>query len=59
LRKIKKLIAELPDGYQTVFNLNIIEGYDHKEIAELLNITESSSRSQLVHSFSFGLLVLD
>jgi RNA polymerase sigma-70 factor (ECF subfamily) len=42
-----QLILELPDGYRTVFNLFAIEGYDHAEIAELLNITESTSRSQL------------
>ncbi|MEO6130303.1 MAG: RNA polymerase sigma factor [Saprospiraceae bacterium] len=41
------LIDKLPDGYRTVFNLNVIEGYHHKEIAELLGIEESSSRSQL------------
>ena len=48
--QITKLIEELPEGYRMVFNLNIIEGYDHKEISELLNITESSSRSQLVRA---------
>lgn len=41
------LIDRLPDGYKTVFNLSIIEGYPHKEIAEMLGIEESSSRSQL------------
>ena len=50
VEQIKKVIEELPEGYRMVFNLNIIEGYDHKEIAELLNITESSSRSQLVRA---------
>ncbi len=42
-----QLILELPPGYRTVFNLNVIEGYDHHEIAEMLNIAESTSRSQL------------
>lgn len=42
-----QLILELPDGYRTVFNLFAIEGYDHREIAVLLGITESTSRSQL------------
>ncbi|MCU0357642.1 MAG: sigma-70 family RNA polymerase sigma factor, partial [Cyclobacteriaceae bacterium] len=42
-----ELILELPDGYRTVFNLYAIEGYDHAEIAKLLSITESTSRSQL------------
>lgn len=41
------LIDTIPDGYKTVFNLSVIEGYQHKEIAGLLGIEESSSRSQL------------
>jgi RNA polymerase sigma-70 factor (ECF subfamily) len=41
------IIDKLPDGYRTVFNLSVIEGFHHKEIAELLGIEESSSRSQL------------
>lgn len=41
------LIAELPVGYRTVFNLYAIEGYSHQEIATLLGITESTSKSQL------------
>lgn len=40
------LISGLPDGFRTVFNLFAIEGYSHKEIAEMLNVTESTSRSQ-------------
>ncbi|MDR1160963.1 MAG: sigma-70 family RNA polymerase sigma factor [Tannerellaceae bacterium] len=40
------LIGELPAGFRTVFNLFAIEGFSHKEIGELLNITESTSRSQ-------------
>jgi len=42
-----ELINELPVGYKTVFNLYAIEGYAHKEIAEILKISESTSRSQL------------
>lgn len=45
--EIIKLINKLPDGYRTVFNLNIIEGYTHKEIGEMLNISENTSKSQL------------
>jgi RNA polymerase sigma-70 factor (ECF subfamily) len=41
------IIDKIPDGYKTVFNLSVIEGYNHKEIAQLLGIEESSSRSQL------------
>lgn len=44
---IYKLIRALPDGYRTVFNLYVIEGKSHKEIADLLHITESTSASQL------------
>ena len=42
-----KVIDSIPDGYKTVFNLSVIEGFPHKEIAQLLGIEESSSRSQL------------
>jgi len=45
---LMKLISKLPDGYRTVFNLNVIEGYSHDEIAVLLGIEASTSRSQLV-----------
>lgn len=45
--ELMSLIDKLPDGYRTVFNLSVIEGFHHKEIAELLGIEESSSRSQL------------
>ncbi|MEL6656855.1 MAG: RNA polymerase sigma factor [Bacteroidota bacterium] len=46
--ELLRMIARLPEGYRVVFNLYAIEGYSHKEIAELLNIKESTSRSQLV-----------
>ncbi|WP_128545586.1 RNA polymerase sigma factor [Larkinella soli] len=42
-----KLLEQLPEGYRTVFNLYAVEGYNHAEIAELLGITESTSKSQL------------
>ena len=41
------LIQQLPKGYRTVFNLYVIDCYTHKEIAELLGITEGTSKSQL------------
>ncbi|MEM7103006.1 MAG: sigma-70 family RNA polymerase sigma factor [Bacteroidota bacterium] len=44
------LIQSLPAGYRAVFNLNIIEGYTHKEISIMLNISESASRSQLTRA---------
>ena len=49
-QEILKLIKQLPMGYRTVFNLNVIEGYSHKEIAELLDISEGTSRSQLARA---------
>ncbi|REH47498.1 RNA polymerase sigma-70 factor (ECF subfamily) [Tenacibaculum gallaicum] len=44
---IQRLIDELPEGYKLVFNLYAIEGYKHSEIAEKLQISESTSKSQL------------
>ena len=43
---LMKAIKELPDGYRVVFNMYAVEGYSHAEIAEVLNISESTSRSQ-------------
>ncbi len=42
-----KLVMTLPEGYRTVFNLHIVEGYSHKEISALLGISEGTSKSQL------------
>ncbi len=47
---LHQLITELPDGYRTVLNLFVFEGYSHKEIAQLLGIKESSSASQFFHA---------
>ena len=47
-KEILAAIQQLTPAYQTVFNLYVIEGFSHKEIAEQLNITESTSRSNLV-----------
>lgn len=47
MQELLKLIQELADGYRMVFNMYIIEGYSHKEIAETLGISESASKSQL------------
>lgn len=41
------MIHRLPEGYRLVFNLHVIEGYDHQEIAGMLDIQEATSRSQL------------
>jgi RNA polymerase sigma-70 factor (ECF subfamily) len=45
--EIQQLIDALPEGYKIIFNMYAIEGYKHNEIAELLNITEGTSKSQL------------
>lgn len=44
------MIDNLPNGYKMVFNLYAIEGYKHQEIAEMLSISEGTSKSQLSHA---------
>lgn len=44
------LVNELAPGYKAVFNMHVIEGYSHKEIAEILGITEGTSKSQLARA---------
>ncbi|HMN89963.1 MAG TPA: RNA polymerase sigma factor [Saprospiraceae bacterium] len=46
VERINRALFELPDGYRVVFSLYMLEGYDHKEIADILNITEATSKSQ-------------
>ena len=46
--ELLRLIRNLPDGYRIVFNLYVHEGYDHNEIASMLNISAGTSRSQLL-----------
>lgn len=48
--ELLKMVQELPRGYSTVFNLYAIEDYSHKEIAEMLGISEGTSRSQYVRA---------
>lgn len=48
--KIHKAMQQLPEGYRVVFSLYLIEGYDHSEIAEVLGISESTSKSQLLRA---------
>jgi RNA polymerase sigma factor (sigma-70 family) len=43
---IREGIQKLPDGYRVILSLHLLEGYDHEEIAEILNISSSTSRSQ-------------
>jgi RNA polymerase sigma-70 factor (ECF subfamily) len=44
---VERMLLMLPTGYRTVFSLHIVEGYSHHEIAEMLGISESTSKSQL------------
>jgi RNA polymerase sigma-70 factor (ECF subfamily) len=48
--QIKKAIQQLPDGYRVVLSLYLIEGYDHDEISQILGITNSASRTQLLRA---------
>ncbi|MDD3876790.1 MAG: RNA polymerase sigma factor [Bacteroidales bacterium] len=45
--ELMAMVQSLPDGYRVVFNLYAIEGFSHKQIAEMLNINENTSKSQL------------
>lgn len=47
------VISKLPDGYRAVFNLNVIEGYTHREIGDMLNISENTSKSQLARARAY------
>ena len=46
-KELMSLIMELPPGFRTVFNLYVLEGYSHKEIGDMLGISETTSRTQL------------
>lgn len=47
---LKRSIQELPDGYRVVLSLYLIEGYDHDEISQILGISNSASRTQLLRA---------
>jgi RNA polymerase sigma-70 factor (ECF subfamily) len=47
VEEVKEAIDKLPDGYRVILSLYLLEGYDHDEIAEILKISSSTSRSQL------------
>lgn len=47
---LEKLVNTLPNGYHNVFKLNVIEGYTHKEIGEMLDISINTSKSQLMRA---------
>jgi RNA polymerase sigma-70 factor (ECF subfamily) len=46
-KELTAIVQELPEGYRVVFNLYVVEGYKHKEIADMLGISENTSKSQL------------
>ncbi len=48
IEDVKKAIQKLKEKYRIILTLYLIEGYDHQEIAEILNITENTSRTQLL-----------
>ena len=48
LKDLTKMIHGLPLGYRTIFNLYVIEGFNHQEISQKLGITESTSKTQLM-----------
>jgi RNA polymerase sigma-70 factor (ECF subfamily) len=47
---ILKMIQKLSDGYRTVFNLYVVEGFSHKEIGDMMGISEGTSKSQLARA---------
>lgn len=51
-KDIIKIVQELSPGYRTVFNLYVVEGYSHKEIGDMLGISEGTSKSQLARAKS-------
>jgi len=50
VKRVMKALEKLPEGYRIVFSLYLLEGYDHKEIAEILGVTESTSKSQFLRA---------
>jgi RNA polymerase sigma-70 factor (ECF subfamily) len=48
--QVKEAMKELPDGYRVVLSLYLLEGYDHEEIGQILNITENTSRTQFLRA---------
>nr|WP_262914628.1 RNA polymerase sigma factor [Pontibacter vulgaris] len=46
-QELMELVNQLPEGYRLVFNLYVVEGYNHREIGEMLSIAEGTSKSQL------------
>jgi len=58
VEEIKKAVKELPNGYRTVLSLHLFEGYDHEEIAEILQITHATVRTQYMRAKQKLILLL-
>lgn len=52
-QELMLLINQLPEGYKLIFNLYEVEGYNHREIADMLGIAEGTSKSQLAKAKSY------
>jgi RNA polymerase sigma-70 factor (ECF subfamily) len=50
VEQVNRAMEKLPEGYRIVFSLYLLEGYDHKEISEILGISESTSKSQFLRA---------
>ena len=50
VQRVRVAMEQLPDGYRVIFSLYLLEGYDHREISEILGITESTSKSQYLRA---------
>lgn len=53
LQELTKVIQQLPKGYRTIFNLYVIDGYNHREIGEMLGISDNTSKTQLMKARKF------
>ena len=50
VKRVHKAIEMLPEGYRVIFSLYMLEGYDHSEIAQIMGISESTSKSQYMRA---------
>jgi RNA polymerase sigma-70 factor (ECF subfamily) len=50
MKDLLNIVNGLPPGYKQIFNMHVVEGYSHKEIADMLGITEGTSKSQLARA---------
>jgi RNA polymerase sigma-70 factor (ECF subfamily) len=57
-KELVEMIRQLPAGYQTIFNLVAVEGYDHAEVAELLNMNINTVRSQYSRARALLIIIL-